>query len=105
MRTARIAFLVALSVMLFVCPRLSVAQLANPNFWITDGLGDPLYFDKWSIFDAGYSPTTINDQGTIKGLQQYSTNYVKDKAVVFVFLAGGASHIETFNPNMDAPAP
>src|SRR5204863_9706553 len=31
--------------------------------------------------------------------------YVKDKAVVLVFLAGGASHIETFNPNMDAPEP
>jgi uncharacterized protein (DUF1501 family) len=31
--------------------------------------------------------------------------YVKDKAVVMIFLAGGASHIETFNPNMDAPEP
>jgi uncharacterized protein (DUF1501 family) len=29
--------------------------------------------------------------------------FVKDKAVVMVFLAGGASHIETFNPNMDGP--
>lgn len=29
---------------------------------------------------------------------------VKDKSVVFLFLAGGPSHIETFNPNMDAPA-
>jgi uncharacterized protein (DUF1501 family) len=29
--------------------------------------------------------------------------YVKDRAVVLVFLAGGASHIETFNPNMDGP--
>jgi uncharacterized protein (DUF1501 family) len=32
-------------------------------------------------------------------------DFVRDKAVVLVFLAGGASHIETFNPNMDAPAP
>src|SRR5437016_1688854 len=31
--------------------------------------------------------------------------YVRDKAVVLVFLAGGASHIETFNPNLGAPAP
>ncbi len=31
--------------------------------------------------------------------------FVRDKAVVLVFLAGGASHIETFNPNMDAPEP
>ena len=29
--------------------------------------------------------------------------WVKDKAVVMVFLGGGASHIETFNPNMDGP--
>jgi uncharacterized protein (DUF1501 family) len=33
------------------------------------------------------------------------TSYVKDKAVVLLFLSGGATHIETFNPNMDAPAP
>ena len=33
------------------------------------------------------------------------TSYVKDKAVVLLFLSGGASHIETFNPNMSAPAP
>jgi hypothetical protein len=30
-------------------------------------------------------------------------NWVKDRAVVVVFLGGGASHIETFNPNMDGP--
>ncbi len=29
--------------------------------------------------------------------------WVKDRAVVMVFLGGGASHIETFNPNMDGP--
>ena len=32
-------------------------------------------------------------------------NLLKDKSVVLLFLSGGASHIETFNPNMDAPAP
>src|SRR5262245_21689981 len=31
--------------------------------------------------------------------------YVRDKAVVLIFLGGGASHIETFNPNMGAPDP
>jgi uncharacterized protein (DUF1501 family) len=31
--------------------------------------------------------------------------WVKDRAVVVVFLGGGASHIETFNPNMDGPEP
>src|SRR5689334_9555805 len=28
---------------------------------------------------------------------------LKDRAVVLLFLAGGASHIETFDPRMDAP--
>ena len=31
--------------------------------------------------------------------------YVRDRAIVLLFLGGGASHIETFNPNLDAPAP
>jgi uncharacterized protein (DUF1501 family) len=30
---------------------------------------------------------------------------VKDKSIVLLFLGGGASHIETFNPNMDQPDP
>ncbi len=33
------------------------------------------------------------------------SGYVRDKAVVLLYLSGGASHIETFNPNMQAPAP
>ena len=33
------------------------------------------------------------------------SSFVRDRAVVFLFLSGGASHIETFNPNMDAPSP
>lgn len=33
------------------------------------------------------------------------TGFVRNKSVVFLFLSGGASHIETFNPNMDAPLP
>lgn len=31
--------------------------------------------------------------------------FARDKAVVLVFLSGGASHIETFNPNMDSSSP
>lgn len=31
--------------------------------------------------------------------------FVRDKAVVLLFLGGGPSHIETFNPNMTAPVP
>jgi hypothetical protein len=30
--------------------------------------------------------------------------FVRDKAVVFIYLSGGASHIETFDPKMNAPA-
>lgn len=30
---------------------------------------------------------------------------VRDRAVVLLFLSGGASHIETFSPNMGAPSP
>ena len=41
-------------------------------------------------------------------LQAKSTaapGFVRDKAVVLLFLGGGASQIETFNPNMSAPSP
>ena len=31
--------------------------------------------------------------------------FVRDKAVVLLFLGGGPSQVETFNPNMDAPSP
>ncbi|MSQ96469.1 MAG: DUF1501 domain-containing protein [Gemmataceae bacterium] len=34
-----------------------------------------------------------------------SPGFVRDKAIVLIFCGGGASHIETFNPNMGAPAP
>src|SRR6266540_4289309 len=34
-----------------------------------------------------------------------SGGFVRDKAIVLIFCGGGASHIETFNPNMGAPAP
>ncbi|MEM7233976.1 MAG: DUF1501 domain-containing protein [Planctomycetota bacterium] len=36
---------------------------------------------------------------------QGANHFVRDKSVVLLYLSGGASHIETFNPNMDAPAP
>jgi hypothetical protein len=32
-------------------------------------------------------------------------DFVRNKSIVYLFLSGGASHIETFNPNMDAPSP
>ncbi len=36
---------------------------------------------------------------------QGGTGFVRDRSVVLLYLSGGASHIETFNPNMDAPLP
>ncbi len=32
-------------------------------------------------------------------------SYVRDRSIVLLFLGGGASHIETFHPNVGAPAP
>ncbi|MBI1311190.1 DUF1501 domain-containing protein [bacterium] len=32
-------------------------------------------------------------------------SFLRNKSIVYLFLSGGASHIETFHPNMDAPAP
>jgi Protein of unknown function (DUF1501) len=32
-------------------------------------------------------------------------SYVRDRSIVLLFLGGGGSHIETFNPNLDAPEP
>jgi uncharacterized protein (DUF1501 family) len=37
--------------------------------------------------------------------RQSGRRYVRDRAVVLLFLGGGASHIETFNPSLNAPAP
>ena len=37
--------------------------------------------------------------------KQAGKSYVRDRSIVLLFLGGGASHIETFNPNLDAPAP
>ncbi|MEQ8786954.1 MAG: DUF1501 domain-containing protein [Pirellulaceae bacterium] len=36
---------------------------------------------------------------------QAAESFVRDKAVVLLFLGGGPSQVETFNPNMEAPSP
>ena len=41
----------------------------------------------------------------IKAHAAAPSDFVRDKAVVLVFLSGGASHIETFHPNLTAPEP
>jgi uncharacterized protein (DUF1501 family) len=40
-----------------------------------------------------------------QALASTGTSFVRDRAVVYLFLSGGASHIETFNPNMSGPTP
>ncbi len=37
--------------------------------------------------------------------QAAGTDFLRKKSIVLVFLGGGASHIETFNPAMDSPSP
>lgn len=32
-------------------------------------------------------------------------DFIRDKSIVFLFLCGGPSHIETFDPHMDRPSP
>jgi arylsulfatase A-like enzyme len=47
-------------------------------------LHNPPNFDKWSIFTAGYTPLRVNEQGVVKGVTQYATSYISDKAVQFL---------------------
>jgi len=37
--------------------------------------------------------------------QAASSGFLRNKSIVLVFLGGGASHIETFNPAMNSPSP
>lgn len=37
--------------------------------------------------------------------QAAESSYLKNKSIVYLFLSGGATHIETFNPNMNGPTP
>ncbi len=41
----------------------------------------------------------------LRAQSKSTSGFVRDKAVVLLFLGGGPSHIETFNPNMNAPSP
>jgi arylsulfatase A-like enzyme len=52
------------------------------NSWTTSR--NPVNFDKWSIFSAGYSPFKANEQGTVKSITQYATSYISDNAVQFI---------------------
>ncbi|MBM3834314.1 MAG: DUF1501 domain-containing protein [Verrucomicrobia bacterium] len=47
-------------------------------------------------------PAFLAARANAAATRQY--DFAKDKSVVLLFLAGGASHIETFDPHMDAPS-
>ena len=58
------------------------------------------------VGSLGLSSLTLADLMANKAFAaRAEADYVKDKAVVLLYMSGGASHIETFNPNMDAPSP
>ena len=49
------------------------------NEW--SDLRGPPYFDRFSVFDSGYNSFRANEQGTLKQINQYSTNYIRDQAL------------------------
>src|SRR4051794_11844576 len=52
------------------------------NLW--SDLRNPPYFDKFAVFDAGYKTFRANEQGTLKQINPYSTNYIQNNAVTFL---------------------
>ncbi len=59
--------------------------------------------DSLRIGALGLSGLTLPNLLQAKG--EGTPGFVRDKSVVLLFLGGGPSQIETFNPNMDAPSP
>jgi arylsulfatase A-like enzyme len=47
-------------------------------------LHNPPDFDKWSIWEAGYTPIRVNEQGVVKGVTQYATSYISSNALQFL---------------------
>jgi len=52
------------------------------NEW--SDLRGPPYIDRYSVFDSGYNSYRANEQGTLKQINQYSTNYIRDQALAFL---------------------
>jgi hypothetical protein len=62
--------------------------------------------DFMRVGGLGLAGLSLSDVFASQALAARSkVNFVRDKAVVLLYMSGGASHIETFNPNMDAPSP
>src|SRR5437868_6604176 len=58
------------------------------------------YTNRKQVTTCSKTPDRVKAAGKGSG-----KSYVRDRSIVLLFLGGGASHIETFNPNLDAPAP
>lgn len=52
----------------------------------------------------GLGGLTLNSLLAARG-SAAGTEFIRKKSIVLVFLGGGASHIETFNPAMNSPSP
>jgi arylsulfatase A-like enzyme len=52
------------------------------NAW--NPLHNPPDFDKWSIWEAGYTPIRVNEQGIVKTVTQYATSYISSNASQFL---------------------
>ena len=52
----------------------------------------------------GLSGITLSKLLTSQAIaKENSSDFIQDKSVILLYLSGGASHIETFDPKMDAP--
>ncbi|HET7482656.1 MAG TPA: sulfatase-like hydrolase/transferase, partial [Actinomycetota bacterium] len=52
------------------------------NGWSLDE--NPPYFDRWGIFTKNYYDTTVNLDGTVKTIDQYSTSFVANHGLDFI---------------------
>ena len=56
------------------------------------------------IGGLGLGGLGLSDLMALKSLAASQKSLLKDKSVIFLFMHGGPSQFETFDPNMDAPS-
>ncbi len=52
------------------------------NSWRS--LQNPPYWDSWAVGPSGYLPYLVNDNGRVRSVSTYSTDFLRDKAVGFL---------------------
>jgi arylsulfatase A-like enzyme len=45
---------------------------------------NPPYWDNWATGQSGYSPIVVNQQGVVRSVNQYSTDYLREQALSFL---------------------